>query len=305
MPFVRVKKKPPPEPPPPPKSPFYVIGWSEHVSDKTDNPTKICSIEGSIFVCGTRHVVRLAGEDLVLDPGLELGLMKDPDGTLHGRIDEMLGRYPDDAWLTMRTGVSTGTTALYRRSAEWALKKKWQSENVMSSVELLYWKDKNVAALVTTDGQKFSAAVVNPTTTSPFLALPKAIKCPQWLRSPHLALDKNGGLILTGTRCDGDTPAFIVLDLGKAPSPRDGMPDLRTPPKSEYSIVSSTLEKPSESGPEEVPMPPPPIDNASTLVPFQVVQRDKDVLVAARFKKEKINGVAILRLTPARKVLKF
>jgi hypothetical protein len=306
VPFVRVKKKPPPEPPPPPKSPFYVIGWSEHVSDKTDNPTKICAIEGNIFICGTGHMVRLAGDDLVQDPGLEIGLSKNPDGTLQGRIDEMLGRYPDDTWAVMRTGVNIGTSALYRRTAEWALAKKWKITNVTGSVDLIHWKPQTIAALTTNDGERYSVEVVTKTGALPMMALPGAAKCSQWLRWPKLGVDIKQSLVLTGSRCDGETPAFIKLDLGKLPEKRDGMPDLAvSASKSEYSIVSSSLERKTEGGSDEVPMPPPPIEGASTLVPFQVVTHDKDTLVAARFKKEKVQGVAILRLSPARKVLKF
>ena len=83
----------------------------------------------------------------------------------------------------------------------------------------------------------------------------------------------------------------------------DGDPDYGASAPGEYAIVSSTLERRSEGTPEtteELVMPDPPIKGASTLVPFQVLTRGKDVVVAARFKKDRMQGVAILRTVPAK-----
>jgi hypothetical protein len=294
----RVVKRlpPPPPPPPPPKSPFHVIGWTEHVSEKTGNPTTLCEIDGGVFVCGTEHVVRLEGDDLVKDTALEAGLMRDDSGALNGRIQAMLGRFPDDAWLVMRTGVNIGTVAIYRRTKDWSLTKKWKVEGLAGNVDVIAWKKGTLAALVNPDGEHASVEQITKSGASPLAPLPKATACPQWIKWPKLGVAKDGALAVSGNRCDGDTPAWVRLAPGKLAEKRDGEPEYAPTTPSDYVIVSSELQK----GGEDVPLPPPPVAGASTLVPFQVLVRDKDVIVAASFRKEKMQGVAILRTTPAK-----
>jgi hypothetical protein len=294
----RVVKRLPPAPPPPapPPSPFHVIGWTEHVSDKTPNPTTLCAIDGGVFVCGTEHVVRLDGNELVKDTTLEAGLMRDDAGALHGRIHEMLGHFPDDAWLVMRSGVNAGTVAVYRRTKDWSLVKKWKLDSVTGNVDVVAWKKGTLAALVTVDGEHASVEQITKTGAAPLAPLPKAAGCPQWIKWPKLAVAKDGALAVTGNRCDGDTAAWVRLAPGKLAEKRDGEPEYANASPSEYIIVSSSLQK----GGEDVPLPPPPVSGASTLVPFQMLTRDKDVIVAASFRKERMQGVAILRTTPAK-----
>lgn len=299
----RVVKRlpPPPPPPPPPKSPFHVIGWTEHVSEKTGNPTTLCEIEGGVFVCGTDQLVRLEGDDLVKDSALDAGLLRDEKGALNGRIHAMLGHFPDEAWLVMRSGVNIGTVALYRRTKDWSLSKKWKIESVAGNVDVLAWKKGTLAALVNLDGERASVELITKSGASPMAPLPKASACPQWLRGPKLGVAKDGALVVSGTRCDGDTPAWVRLAPGKAADKRDGQPEYAQSAPSEYVIVSSELQK----GGEDVPMPPPPVAGASTLVPFQLIVRDKDVVVAASFRKDRMQGVAILRTTPAKNPAKL
>lgn len=306
----KVKKPEPPPPAPPPRSPLFVIGWSEHVSEKTENPTTLCGIAGALFVCGLGRVVRLEGDDLIHDEALEAGLVRDESGALHGSIHAMLGRFPDDAWLVMKSGVNTGTEALYRRAGkQWVLAKKWKIESVTGALELLHWKPGKVAVLASslTGNEKASVEVVTKSGSSPMPALPAAAACPQWLRFPSLGVAKDGALVLSGTRCDGDTPAWLRLAPGKLPEKRDGAPDYAASPSAAYGIVSSHLVRRSADGStEEIPLPPPPVADASTLVPFQVIVRGEgDYVVAARFKKERITGVAILRTTPAKNALRL
>ncbi len=307
---VKKAKRPDPPPPAPPRSPLFVLGWTEHLSDKTPNPTTLCAIEGALFVCGTGRVVRLEGDDLIHDDALEGGLLRDESGALHGSIHAMLGRYPDDAWLVMKSGLNIGTEALYRRAgSQWTLAKKWKIESVTGSLEHLHWKPGKVAVLANSlaGNDKSTVEVVTKAGAAPMPALPAAGACPQWLRYPSLGVAKDGSLVLTGTRCDGDTPAWLRLAPGKAAEKRDGTPDFAAAPPAEYAIVSSNLVRRTADGStEEIPLPPPPVADASTLVPFQVIMRSKnDYVVAARFKKERMTGVAILRTTPAKNPAKL
>ena len=94
---------------------------------------------------------------------------------------------------------------------------------------------------------------------------------------------------------------------GIAPVKLATLPEYAPTPPSDYVIVSSALQRKQEDGSlEDVTMPAPPVADASTLVPFQVIVRSKDdVVVAARFRSKKMTGVAILRTVPAKTPLKL
>jgi hypothetical protein len=121
---------------PAPEAPFHVVAVSVLQGAKTIDDTTLCSIPGAVFVCGTRRLFHLAGDDLVHDPALEAGLPRRADGRLSDEPYEMLGRWPDDAWLV--TGQDQ--RSLHRWSGDrWVHVHTWPSIGSLEAVEIAPW----------------------------------------------------------------------------------------------------------------------------------------------------------------------
>ncbi len=315
------KKPPPPErtPPPakkepPPSSAFFVLGWNEHVSDKTPNRTHICGIETETFICDTAGIVRLAGDDLVHDTALEEGLLHDDNGRLHGVIDEMFGERLNVSWLAMRSGINIGTVALYTRGPNaWWLAKKWKIESVAGDVQLVDAGGR-IAALTHDIDEKqqgrFSVELLSGANSAiplPKLPITKTPDCPMWLRWPTLSLDASRSLIVSGTRCDTNEPGWLRLDpAAKAAEKLQHEPEWPAGTWTEWRIENDRLEHRRDDGSyQPVSLPDPPIAGATPLVPFQVAHANTDPVVAARFRHDNVQGVAILRARKPKHVLQF
>jgi len=176
-------------------------------------------------------------------------------------------------------------------------------------VQHVQWKTGFVAVLAQSlegDG-KMTVELVTKSSAAPFPPLPVDPACGSWLAYGTLGVAKDGALVVAGPRCTGGTAGWLRLAQGKVPEKHDGEPSYPESPKSAYSIANGMLERRLDDGElEEVVMPPPPVADASTLVPFQIVVRSKDdVVVAASFRKDHTTGVAILRTMPAKHAAKL
>jgi hypothetical protein len=70
-----------------------------HVGAKLGSQMALCPVRGATFLCGRPGVYRKEGDAFIRDVDSEAGLVRNADGTIHGFVTHILGRWPDDAWL--------------------------------------------------------------------------------------------------------------------------------------------------------------------------------------------------------------
>ena len=82
-------------------SPFHRWASESDVSAELGSRLRMCSVRGATFLCGRPRVFRLGDGQFVRDVALEAGLARtrdDPD-SLRGFVTDIVGSWPDDAWL--------------------------------------------------------------------------------------------------------------------------------------------------------------------------------------------------------------
>lgn len=106
-------------------APFHLAAVDREADWKNAPKFRPCAVRGgTTFLCGVSrlHVARGAGA-LGLDPGASNGLPRLPSGELDGVVHDVLGRFPDDAWLllSLKEGCSECTFVAYRwKDAAWS-----------------------------------------------------------------------------------------------------------------------------------------------------------------------------------------
>lgn len=184
----------------PAPTPFHVVGASLLQGAKTIDNTTLCPIQGAVFVCGIRRMVRLVGDDLVHEPALEAGLPHANDGHLTAQVDSLLGSWPDDAWLV--TGYHQ--PALHRWSKDrWVQQQSWPE-----TVQITPWRPGRVLVYFYRlyDREVFETYGDGPAPSLPSIThLSKGnMPCPMGLAGGgrRLTVTSDGTIVLRRIHCD-------------------------------------------------------------------------------------------------------
>jgi hypothetical protein len=100
-------------------SPLHAWAIDHHLDSKLGSRMDLCPVRGAVFLCGRPGVYRKNGEQFIHDVDAEAGLAHNADGTVHGFVTQVLGRWPDDAWLVSDAyGIPPYPRTVYHWSGE-------------------------------------------------------------------------------------------------------------------------------------------------------------------------------------------
>jgi hypothetical protein len=116
--------------------PFHLafVGPTNHSLGQTDPSGSLCPIAGQAFVCELSRMVVIEGPSIRMAPELESGLPT-AQGEVDGVVDDIAGRWPDDAWLVLR--MACCNPVLPYRLFHWsASANRWVARKSVEAVRL-------------------------------------------------------------------------------------------------------------------------------------------------------------------------
>jgi len=81
---------------------LHVFATVKHTSEEMPPGLRLCDVHGATLLCGSAAVLAVRGSTIVRDRALEAGLPREPDGSLDASDIDVVGSWPDDAWLLLK-----------------------------------------------------------------------------------------------------------------------------------------------------------------------------------------------------------